>query len=139
MTEKETKMILALMRQNYKNAKIDDPAAEVALWMLEFGEYPAKVIETAVRFFMSSNKKSSDFWPTTASIRKQIPRAESYLEFVENNRPRPELIDPNYKPDPKQKEREDYYLEELCKFVGLGQDPDDNADLTLDNFLPYEK
>ena len=38
-----------------------------------------------------------------------------------------------------EKQKEAYYLEELCKFVGLGCDPDDEADLTLENFLPYEK
>lgn len=134
MTEQETKMILAMMRQNYKNAKIDDPSAEVALWMLEFGEYPAQVIKTAVEFYMSGSGKRSDFWPTTASIRRQIPRAESFLQFVENNKPRPELIDPN------RQKRESAELNAVIEDqIALEREIYGDDDDALKNFLPYEK
>ena len=135
MTETDAQMILAIMRQNYKNAKIEDPAAEVALWMQEFGDYPAEVIKTAVEFYMNDSAKRSDFWPTTAAIRKKIPRAENYISFVEANRPRPELIDPA---------REKKEHEELQTLINDIIDreremyPDEDEKL-LNDFLPYER
>lgn len=134
MTEQETKMILALMRQNYKNAKIDDPAAEVALWLSEFGEYPAVVIKTAVEFYMSGSAKRSDFWPTTASIKRMIPRAENYIQFVEKNRPRPELIDPD-----KQKKEDEHINAIIESQIELEREIYGDDDDVLKNFLPYEK
>ena len=52
MTEKETKMILAILRQNYKNAKIEDPQAEVQLWLKNFGKYPVQIVRIAVEWHM---------------------------------------------------------------------------------------
>ena len=91
MNETETKMILAILRQNYKNAKIADPKAEVALWVSAFGEYEAEVIRIAAEFHM----KISSFFPTIAEIRNMIPRAEILKQFEDGNKPKPYLEDPN--------------------------------------------
>ena len=93
MTETEIKMVLAILRQNYKNAKISDPTAEVALWFNSFKDYPAEVIRIAAEFHM----KTSAFFPTIAEITNFIPRAEILRQFEENNKPRAVLEDPKTK------------------------------------------
>jgi len=90
MNETEAKMILAILRQNYKNAKINDPNSEVALWVNAFGEYPAEVVRIAAEFHI----QKSSFFPTIAEIRSMIPRAEILKQFEDNNRPKPYLQDP---------------------------------------------
>jgi len=75
--------------------------------------------------------RTSKFFPTPAELRQNITRSKIEIET-----PPPKAIEA-----PKtDKAREYYYLGELCKFVGLGyEEPDNNADLNLYNFLPYEQ
>ena len=138
MTEKETKMILAILRQNYKNAKIENPAAEVQLWLQNFGGYPVHIIRIAAEWHM----EQSDFWPTTAAITKLIPRAEIYAQFLEKNeKPENALEAPGKAkvtaiPDGmSEDEFIDKFLEAQVEWERdmFGDDDD------LAGFLPYEK
>jgi len=90
MKETEAKMILAILRQNYKNAKINDPMSEVKLWVNALGEYPADVIKIAAEFHM----QKSSFFPTIAEIKSMIPRAEILKQFEETNKTDNRLEDP---------------------------------------------
>ena len=140
MTEKETKMILAILRQNYKNAKIEDPQAEVQLWLKNFGKYPVQIVRIAVEWHM----KDSEFWPTTSAMNKLLPRAEIYAEWLKNNeKPANALEAPAQAkvtaiPDGMS---EDEFID---KFIGAQIEwekemwPDDDNDATA-GFLPYEK
>lgn len=126
MTQKETAAVLKYLKANYPNTKITDPEAMIASWMLVLGEFDKDSVGKAVRLYMTEGTK---FFPTAGEIRKRILKAEIIYgsETVKSiEAPRPDS------------RRDDYYLEELCKFVGLGYDEQDDADLTCD-FLDFEK
>lgn len=126
MTQKEMAAVLKYLMANYPNTKIKDPDAMMASWMLVLGEFDKETVGRAVRLYMTGK---TSFFPTAGEIRERITRAD-ILYGSDNVR----AIEA-----PKaDKKREDYYLEELCKFVGLGCEPQDNADLTCE-FLDYEK
>jgi len=140
MTEKEMMMILAILQQNYKNAKIEDPQAEYQLWLKDLGGYPYEVVKVAVNFYMST----SNFWPTTAAIIKWIPRAEILVQFEKNNAEPPKnAIEAPKKakvtaiPDGmSEKEFLDAIIQDQIDLetAMYGDDNDDTA-----GFLPYEK
>jgi hypothetical protein len=125
MNRDEVTRILEMVSANYPKTPIKDPSRTAEAWEMALGEFSAEAVGKAVRLHMNE----SPFFPTPADIRKQIIRAS--LLFTENPSNRIEAS----KTD---KRREDYYLEELCKFVGLGHEPQDDADL-LCEFLNYEK
>lgn len=140
MTEKEMMMILAILQQNYKNAKIEDPQAEYQLWLKDLGGYPYEVVKVAVNFYMST----SNFWPTTSAIIKWIPRAEILVQFEKNNAEPPKnSIEAPKKakvtaiPDGmSEKEFLDAIIQDQIDLetAMYGDDNDDTA-----GFLPYEK
>ncbi len=126
MTQKETATILKYLKANYPNTKITDPEAMIASWMMVLGEFDKEKVGKAVRLYMTEGTR---FFPTAGEIRKRILKAE----IIYGSNPVPAIEEP--KVDPR---RESYYLEELCKFVGLGYDQNDDADLLCD-FLDFEK
>lgn len=126
MTQKETAALLKYLRANYPNTKISDPEAMIASWMLVLGEFDKEQVGRAVRLYMSEGTK---FFPTAGEIRKRIFKAD----LIYGPGPLNAIEAPK-----TDKRKEDYYLEELCKFVGLGYEPQDDADLLCD-FLDYEK
>ena len=126
MTKAELVKIMAILRANYPNVKIEKPEAMVNAWLMTLGDFSAEAVLKAAELHMATSK----FFPTPAELRKNITHNRIALEP-----PKVTALPPTE----EDKAREDYYLEELCKFVGLGCDPDDEADLTLENFLPYEK
>ena len=128
MTRDETIKLLMTLSVNYPQAAkaIKNPKETAVVWEMNLGEFPAEAVYKAARLHMSTSK----YFPNPADIREKITRAK--LIYTE-----PELKE--IEAPKTDKRREDYYLEELCRFVGLGYDePDDNADLLCD-FLPYEK
>ena len=126
MDKNEMAQILAILRANYTNVKIDKPEAMVKTWMLTLGEFEAAAVRRSAELHMATSK----YFPTPAELRNNIVRSKITLEA-----PKVTAL-----PIPKtDKASEDYYLDELCKFVGLGCEPQDDADLIFKNFLPYEK
>lgn len=125
MDKTELVKILAILRSNYPNVKIEKPDAMVNTWMLTLGPFDAEAVRKSAELHMSTSK----FFPTPAELRNNITRAKILTEPPKAALPKPKT----------DKAREDYYLDELCKFVGLGCEPQDDADLTCENFLPYEK
>jgi len=141
MTEKETMMILAILKQNYKNAKIEDPKAEVNMWLAELGQYPADVVKVATQFHIAR----SDFWPTIEAIKKLIPRAQTLVQFEKaNSEPQKKLEAPKRAkvtaiPDGM---TEDEWLDAIIQDqIDLETEMygDDNDDNNTAGFLPYEK
>ena len=126
MTKTELAKVMAILRANYTNVKIEKPEAMINAWLMTLGEFSAEAVLKAAELHMATSK----FFPTPAELRKNITHNRIALEP-----PKPLALPVS----DLEKQKEDYYLEELCKFVGLGCDPDDEADLTLENFLPYEK
>ena len=138
MTEKETKMILAILRQNYKNAKIENPAAEVQSWMMHFGQYPVQIVRIASEWHMDR----SSFWPTLADIKKLIPRAEVYAQHINNNEEPRKVLEASDKakvtaiPDGMtEDEFIDRFIEEQIEWEKEMWGDDDS----VEGFLPYEK
>lgn len=128
MNRKETLNLLSILMANYPNAvgKIKDASKTADAWEMAFGTVETEKVYKAARLHMETSK----FFPTPADILEKITRAD----LLYSVKPVEAIEAPAI-----QKEKESYYLEELCKFVGLGCEPDINADLTQDNFLPYEK
>ena len=126
MNQKETAAVLKFLKANYPNTKIADPEAMIASWMLVLGEFDKEAVGRAVRLYMTEGTK---FFPTAGEIRKRLLKAE----IIYGSEKTAAIEAPK-----ADKDREDYYLEELCKFIGLGYEEDDNADLKRD-FLDYEK
>ena len=141
MTEQEAKMILAILKQNYKNAKIEDPKAEVAMWLTELGQYPADVVKVAAQFHIAR----SDFWPTIEAIKKLIPRAEILVQFEKNNmKPPTKQIEAPKRakvtaiPDGMSEEEFlDSIIQSQIELETEMYGDDDNDDTA--GFLPYEK
>ena len=126
MTQKEMAAVLKILMANYPNAKIKDPDSTMASWMMVLGEFDKEEVGRAVRLYMTEN---TSFFPSAGEIRKRITKAGIIYGSEEVKAIEPPKTD---------KAKEDYYLEELCKFVGLGYEEDDNADLDC-FFLGYEK
>lgn len=126
MTQQEIASILKVLKANYPNTKIQDPGTMIASWMLVLGEFEYEAVARAVRLYMT---EQTSFFPTAGEIRKRIFKADIIYGSESVKAIEPPKAD---------KAREDYYLEELCKFVGLGYEPQDDADL-LCNFLDFEK
>ena len=126
MNKTELAKVMAILRANYPNVKIEKPEAMINAWLMTLGEFSTEAVMKAAEVHMATSK----FFPTPAELRKAITHHRIMLAPPKVTALPPTEAD---------KAREDYYLEELCKFVGIGQDPDNNADLTLENFLPYEQ
>ena len=129
MTHKEVAELLKALAANY-GKKLDAKTAGnmIDAWMLSLGELEAPEVYKAARLHMNTSK----FFPNPADILDKLAKAR--IVYGMDDIQRKALPVP-----PEQKARDDYYLGELCKFVGLGCEPDDDADLILKNFLPYEK
>lgn len=141
MTEEEVLMNLAILKQNYKNVKIEDPDAEIAMWLSAFGESDPEVIKVAVQFHIAKSK----FWPTVAEIKKLVPRAEMLVQFEKaNSEPQKKLEAPKRAkvtaiPDGM---TEDEWLDAIIQDqIDLETEMygDDNDDNNAAGFLPYEK
>lgn len=129
MTHKQVAELLKALAANY-GKKLDARTANdmIDAWMLNLGDKDAGDVYKAARLHMSVSK----FFPNPADILDKLAKASLIYGAEDETRkmlPKPTI----------EKQKEDYYLEELCKFVGLGCEADDDADLTLKYFLPYEK
>lgn len=122
MTRQETVQLLQMLAATYPNAKIKDAATMANIWEMSLSDFTAEAVYKAARLHMDTNK----FFPTPADIKEKIIRAE----LIYNGPPLNAIEAPAAD--------DGYYLEELCRFVGLGYEPDDNADLNKE-FLNYER
>lgn len=132
MTRAEALKLLEVLFATYPNqaAKIKDPSATADAWVINLGDLDAGDVYKAARLHMSTSK----YFPNPADIREKVIKAR----IIYATEPKAIEAPKATVTDLKQKEKDDYYLEELCKFVGLGYEEDDDADL-LGDFLPYEK
>ena len=127
MTKTEMLKILETVSLAYPNTKIKDASKMADSYLLVLGDFNAEAVGKAARLYMSEN---TAFFPSAGELKERIVRAslvygQATVTAIE--------------PPKAEKRREDYYLEELCKFVGLGyEEPDDNADLLCD-WLDFEK
>lgn len=117
MNKRETVQILAILKTAYPYFKPDNADALAEAWLLGLGDYSAVAVTRAARLHMETCK----FFPTIADIRDKILRAEIVYSSSEIDHDRLQagakaLEDP----DNKKQAATDEYLENLCKFVGLG-------------------
>lgn len=76
MNRKEIVQILAVLRANYPNVKIDNPSAMAKTWEMVLGEFSSAAVTESVKCHMSHSK----FFPTPAEIRENIVRHKIVLE-----------------------------------------------------------
>lgn len=76
MNSKEITQILAILRANYPNVKIENPSAMVKTWEMVLGEFSTEAVMASVKSHMSTSK----FFPTPAEIRENIVRHKIVLE-----------------------------------------------------------
>lgn len=76
MNSKEITQILAILRANYPNVKIENPSAMVKTWEMVLGEFSTEAVMASVK----SHMEHSRFFPTPAEIRENIVRHKIILE-----------------------------------------------------------
>lgn len=76
MNSKEITQILAILRANYPNVKIENPSAMVKTWEMVLGEFSTEAVMASVK----SHMEHSRFFPTPAEIRENIVRHKIVLE-----------------------------------------------------------
>ena len=130
MTREETIKLLAMVRANYPNVKISDPAATATAWEMALGGYTAEAVFRAARLHMTTSK----FFPTPADILDKIVRQEivyngPLLKTIPAPKPKALVTDI---PD----ENVEEYLEAFTEWIGFGCEPNDDSD--LGKFIPFE-
>lgn len=128
MTREETIKILAIVRANYPNVKINDPAATVSAWEMSLGGYTAEAVMRAVKLHMTTSK----FFPTPADILEKMVRSQ----IVYNGPELKAISAPKALVTPIPEENVDAYLEAFTEWIGFGCEPNDETD--LGKFLPFE-
>lgn len=111
MTKKEITQLLAILKANYPNVKIDNAEATLNAWAMQVGEFSADAVYKAARLHMSA----SPFFPTPADIRNKIVRAS----IVYPDTPSALALESGGKALTVTEE-EEAYLDNICRFVGLG-------------------
>lgn len=127
MTRDEITKLLEFISAAYPHAikNIKDPAAMATAWELALGDFEAGAVYKAARLHIATSK----FFPSPADIRDKIIKAE----LIYNGPTVPTLEAPKITP------QESEYLEDFCRFVGLGYDaPDDTALDKYAGFMPWE-
>lgn len=123
MNRKEIADLLEIVISNYPNTKIKDAGAMVSAWEMGLGDLPAKSVYKAARFHL----ETSPFFPTIADIREKILRAELVYKDAEPDVKK--IEGSGARTTEKSLMDEDEYLENLCKFVGLGYPNDMENDV----------
>ena len=121
MNKKDAAKVLAVLKAAYPNYKIDNAEALAKIWEINLAEYPPEIVMSAAMIHIGRSK----YFPSMPEIKECIQRA-----LILNDMQKLEACTQVKKLEgPKNGKDDGYYLEQLCKFVGLGCDPDDNADL----------
>ena len=118
MNKVEAVKILAVVRAAYPQVKIADAESTVNAWVWQLGEFDADVVLKAAQIHVSKSK----YFPTPADIRDNITRAQMYQiqnKALEAGQQRIASRSEN-----KPADVTDDYLEELCRFCGLGYEND---------------
>ena len=119
MNKKETAQVLAILRSVYPTVKIENPEAMLKGWEWQLGDLPAELVMKAADI----HAKSSKYFPTPAEIRKLIPRVQIIIEAEKNDKLLTSSDTKKLESGSHEKESDDW-LEEFCKFVGLGYETD---------------
>ena len=125
MTREEIISLLEIVSAAYPNSmkNIKDAGALVTAWEMVLGEFSAEAVYKSARLHMTTNK----FFPSPSDIRDNIVRAQiAYTPTI------PNAI------EPKASLKYDKELDDFCKWIGFGCDPDDTVELPS-GFLPYEQ
>jgi hypothetical protein len=72
MNKKEAAKILAILKANYPQAKIENAEATARVWEMNLGSYSAQAVFNAAKLHMAT----SEYFPNCADIIKKITRAE---------------------------------------------------------------
>lgn len=72
MNKKEAAKILAILKANYPQAKIENAEATARVWEMILGSYPAESVFNAAKLHMAT----STFFPNCADIINKMTRAE---------------------------------------------------------------
>ena len=71
MNKSEMAQVLAILRANYPNVRIDNPEAMVKTWMLTLGGFSIEAVIKSAELHMTHSK----FFPTPAELRTNIVRS----------------------------------------------------------------
>ena len=125
MTREEIIKLLEIVSAAYPYAmnKIGDPAALVTAWEMGLGMFSAESVYKAARLHI----ESSQFFPTVADIREKMVRASIAYDMPPVN-----SLEAHAPP------KYDKELDDFCRWVGFGCEPDDSVELPK-GFLPYEQ
>lgn len=129
MNRTEITELLAIAKSAYPTVKIENPKAVVTAWEIGLGDYEADSVAKALRFHIETSK----FFPTVADIRDKMVRSqivydESEIEInkLESGEEKPKqfrFIQTDGSVLTFNTEEElNNYLDNFCKFVGLGYD-----------------
>ena len=118
MSEKECAQILSIIRTAYPSVKIENAKGMVQAWLMSLGEFSANSVMKAARLHMETSK----YFPTPAEIREKIVRAELIYNGSDLDINRIDAPSVKQLEDPENKSQavSDEYLENFCKFIGLG-------------------
>lgn len=77
MTKSEMAKVLAILRANYPNIRIENPEAMVKTWMLTLGGFNVEAVMKSAELHMTHSK----FFPTPAELRQNITRSKIFVEL----------------------------------------------------------
>ena len=118
MSEKECAQILSIIRTAYPAVKIENAKGMVQAWLMSLGEFSANSVMKAARLHMETSK----YFPTPAEIREKIVRAELIYNGSDLDINRIDATSVKQLEDPENKSQavSDEYLDNFCRFIGLG-------------------
>jgi len=126
MSREEVIKLLGILYSAYPyiKDKVNDPEMMVNTWEMCLGDFSAESVYKAARLHMNTNR----FFPTPADIRSNIVRAEIVYRDSELDQNRLEAkCEPSVAISETQEEYLEQYLDDFCKWIGLGY-PNDIED-----------
>lgn len=119
MSREEVIKLLGILYSAYPyiKDKVNDPETMVNTWEMCLGDFSAESVYKAARHHMNTNR----FFPTPADIRSNIVRAEMVYRDSEIDGKRLEAkCEPSVAISETQEEYLEQYLDDFCKWIGLG-------------------
>lgn len=122
MSREEVIKLLGILYSAYPyiKDKVNDPQVMASAWEMCLGDFSAESVYKAARLHMNTNK----YFPTPADIRSNIVRAEIVYRDSEIDGKR---LEAKCEPSTAISETEEQYLDDFCKWIGLGY-PNDIED-----------
>lgn len=115
MSREEVIKLLGILYSAYPyiKDKVNDPQVMASAWEMCLGGYSAESVYKAARLHMETNR----FFPTPADILSNIVRAELVYRDSEIDGKR---LEAKCEPSTAISETEEQYLDDFCKWIGLG-------------------